>query len=446
MKSKGNNNKYKSIALYAGLSLCAVVAVYLGLTKLGVFMAALKTFGNVCAPIIYGFIIAYLCNPILKFYEKRVFVFRKHENIGKKLRRPLSLLLTFITVVIIVGLFFVLVVPQIVESYKDLESQIGFYLTAAQNYADEFVRSFPLFNGKYENLSEFIDVTEITSNIKLFITDSYNILERVTNYLFEYASKIVIEMKNIIMGVIIAVYFLHSKERLCAISKKFINAILPRKAYLNVVNLTRFTDKTFGGFLIGKIIDSAIIGLLTFVVLVIFKMPYPPLIALIVGVTNIIPFFGPFIGAIPSAFIILIAEPGKVFWFILIIFIIQQLDGNVIGPWIIGDSTGMSSLSVLITITIASGLFGLPGMIFGVPAGAVICALMKQYTTSKLEKKGEPVETEYYINTPSKVSLETPLLDSEKEDEKDVGTVREESCAKVEVSDGGEEAAIGDKN
>ncbi len=415
INQKNNNNKYRTFAIYAGLALCAAVALYMLLTKVSFFVGIIKTFSNVCAPIIYGYIIAYLCNPILKLYEKRVLTFKKHEKLGKKLRRPLALLLTFITAGIILTLFFVIIIPQIVKSYKELESQIGFYITAAQAYADEFVKSFPLFNGKYDNLYDVIDVTEITSNIQLLIFDSYYILEQVTNYLFEYAGKVVIEMKNIIMGIIIAIYFLHSKERLCAIVKKFFNAILSKKAYLNLVSLTRFTDKTFGGFLIGKIIDSFIIGILTFVVLIIFKMPFPPLIALIVGVTNIIPFFGPFIGAIPSAFIIFIADPGKVLWFILIIFIIQQLDGNVIGPMIIGDSTGMSSLSVLIAITIASGLFGLPGMIFGVPAGAVLCALMKQFTKTRLERKGEPVETEYYINTPQLIASDVPLVNVDAE-------------------------------
>lgn len=398
------NGRYKSAAFYIAVALSAAVVVYLSLTHLSVFFAAVDLFTSVCAPLVYGFIFAYLFNPLMKLYERRLFGLKrlsvKHKKLADKLRRPLSLLLTVISVILFLTLFFMIVLPQIAASYNELESQIGHYISAAQSYADAFVRKFPLFNGRYENLGDFIDVNELTTDIKEIISNSYDLLERVVNYLFEYGGRIVIEMKNIVMGFIIAVYFLFSKERLCAGVKKFFNAVLPDRTYLNVISLTRYTDRTFGGFIIAKIIDSVIIGLLTFIVLTVFRMPFPPLISVIIGVTNVIPFFGPFIGAIPSAFIVFIASPGKTIWFLIIVLVIQQLDGNIIGPKIIGDSTGMSSLAVLISLTVASGFFGLPGMVFGVPAGAVICALMRQFTEYRLKKKGAPIDTEYYINTP----------------------------------------------
>lgn len=401
------DENYKTIAVYLSLSLGAVVVLYLTLTHLSYISSAFGVLYAVLAPIIYGFIFAYLLNPLMKLYERTVFRFRKHEKIGGKLRRPLSLFFTLLTVVVIITLFFIIVLPQIGKSYNELESQIGHYIAAAQNFADSFVRDFPVFNGKYKNLSEFVDVNDFTSDVRQVISRLYTVLEGAANYIIEYAGQLVIELKNIIMGIIFSIYFLYSKERLCASIKKLLRAVLSQRRYLDVIRLTRYTHKTFGRFLTGKLIDSAIVGVLTFAVLSVFSFPFAPLISVIIGVTNIIPFFGPFIGAIPSAFIIFIAEPDKTVWFLLIILIIQQLDGNIIGPKIIGNTTGMSSVAVLISITVAGGLFGIPGMIFGVPAGAVICAIVKYLTERRLKKLGAPADIEYYMDDPPAEELQT---------------------------------------
>jgi len=296
----------------------------------------------------------------------------------------------------------------------EFENQIEGYVLAAQHIVDNFVREFPLFNGEYEDFSEFLNVNELTTDVKQLIANFSNYLEMAINYILKYGSRFVIEVKNILIGIIASVYLLLAKERLVAKGKRAIAAVLNRRQYLNFVSLMRYTDKTVGGFLIGKIIDSLIIGILTFIVLSIASMPFTPLISVIVGVTNIIPFFGPFIGAVPSAFIILISEPSKTIWFILIIFVIQQLDGNIIGPKILGSSTGMTSLAVLVAITISGGLFGFSGMIFGVPAAAVICALFQQFTDKRLRAKKMPTDLEFYLNDPPErdYSKQTILLES----------------------------------
>lgn len=400
MFDRFKNQKYAQISFYVTIILCGVVTFYLLISNLGSVKAFFDTIFDVLSPLIYGFIIAYLLLPFMRFCERKLLCFKPDSVWEKKLKRPIGVLLSMIFFLVIVCVFVGLIVPQVARSFMELEAQISEYITAAQTLVDKLIREFPLFNGQYENLSEFLDVNEISTDIKSLISNFYYFLEMGANYIISYAGKFVIEVKNALIGVIVAVYFLLAKERLIAKAKKLLAAFLERRHYLNFIYLMRFTDKTVGGFIIGKLIDSIIIGLLTFVVMSIIGMPFTPLISVIIGITNIIPFFGPFIGAIPSAFIIFIAEPRMTIWFVLMIFIIQQLDGNVIGPKILGESTGMTSLSVLISITVAGGLFGVTGMILGVPAAAVICALVHQKTDSKLRAKNAVTDLEYYYNDP----------------------------------------------
>jgi len=400
MFDRFRNPKYAQISFYVSIILCGVITFYLVISNLGSVKASVDKILDVLSPLIYGFIIAYLLAPFLRFCERKILRFKPGSVWEKKWKRPISVFLSVIFLLVVVSVFVGLIVPQVGRSFMELESQITNYITAAQNMVDLVIREFPLFNGQYENLSEFLDVNEISTDLKSLISGFYNYLEMAANYIISYAGKFMIEVKNALIGVIVAVYFLIAKERLGAKLKKLLAALLNRRHYLNLIHLARFTDKTVGGFIIGKLIDSAIIGVLTFIVMSIIRMPFTPLISVIVGITNIIPFFGPFIGAIPGAFIIFIAEPSMTLWFILMILIIQLLDGNVIGPKILGESTGMSSLGVLISITVAGGLFGVPGMILGVPAAAVICVLVHQRTDSKLREKNAEVELEYYYTDP----------------------------------------------
>ncbi len=414
MFEKLKNNKYAQISLWAGLVAIAVITFYLLITH---FISVIDFFRNVfrvCSPIVYGFIIAYLINPILQFCESKILRFPEKNKRLMKWKRPIGVFLAMLMFLLIVSVFVWLVIPQVVRSFQELESQFTNYITAAQNMVDQIVRDFPLFNGQYENLSEFLDVNEISTDLKSFIGNLSSYLETVANYVINYAGRFVIEVKNVLIGFIVAVYFLLAKEKLIAKFKKLCAAVFSRRHYLNLVYLVRYTDKTFGGFIIGKIIDSIIIGLLTFIVMSLLQMPFTPLISVIVGVTNVIPFFGPFIGAIPSAFIVLIADPPKTLWFLLMILIIQQLDGNVIGPKILGDSTGLSSLAVLISITIAGGFFGFAGMILGVPAAAVICALVRQKTDSRLRSKKESLDLAYYMTDPPERDFDTEPIFIEK--------------------------------
>ena len=392
------NDKYIQIAAYVFLTAAAIIlfaVLCLHLPEAGAFIGRVM---SVFSPFIYGFIIAYLVNPIMKKFEKHVLRFPESFRWGDKLRRPLSVTMGMIVFLLILGIVVGLVIPQVATSFKELQAKITDYVSAAQKLADTFVRDFPLFNGQYENLSEFLDVNEISTDLQSVIAQFSNLLGSAADYVIAYGAKFVVEVKNVLIGFIAAVYMLLAKERLMSKLKKFLAAFLSKRHYVNLIYLLRYTDKTVGGFIYGKIIDSIIIGILTFIVMSITKMPFPLLISVIVGITNVIPFFGPFIGAIPSAFIVFIADPGMTLWFLLMILIIQQLDGNIIGPWILGDSTGLTSLAVLVSITIAGGFFGFSGMILGVPAAAVLCALTRQKTDAVLREKNASVEAADYLH------------------------------------------------
>lgn len=396
MKSFFKERKYISLLIFVVLAVALSTITVICLINLGKLPAILSWIASIISPFIYGFAFAYLCNPVMKFVENKLLRFKTEKKWKLKLKRVIAIVITCLFVSLIVILFVFLVIPQVALSYNNLVSQISTYISAAQSWADNFVRNFWLFNGQYENFSHFLDATKIVENIKGFINNSYDILQAVATYLISQVENIVIELKNIVMGIIVCIYFLMAKESLLAKAKRTLAALLPRRQYINTINLARYTNSTFSGFISGKILDSFIIGLISFIVFGIFDLPYYQLISVIVGVTNVIPFFGPFIGAIPSAFIIFIAEPDKTILFLILILIIQQLDGNVIGPHILGDSTGLSALGVLVAITVAGGIFGIAGMFLGVPAFAVITNIAKQYIDRRLRKKAMPTELDYY--------------------------------------------------
>lgn len=279
-------------------------------------------------------------------------------------------------------------VPQLVESITGLVNDIPRYLYDMKvileqtlNETDISPEYMTLINDK---------LTEITNWVLQLVT---NLLPIIGGIVMAFASSV----WNIILGIIISVYLLVDKEKFFALGKKVVVALFNDKHANIILNLANRTNLTFGKFIGGKIIDSAIIGVLTFIILTIFKMPYSLLISVIIGITNIIPFFGPFIGAIPSAIIILFISPIKAVWFGVIILVIQQIDGNIIGPKILGDSIGISAFWILFAILVAGKLFGLVGMIIGVPMFALIYSIVKDVIEIRLSKKGLPTDTTEYL-------------------------------------------------
>ena len=237
---------------------------------------------------------------------------------------------------------------------------------------------------------EYVDLitSKLGEAINYIITIVSNLLPVVGNFIVGATSSIL----NIIIGIIISIYILIDKEKFMALGKKITYALFSEERAKFVLKLATKSNTTFSRFIGGKILDSAIIGVLTFIILTIFKMPYVLLISVIIGVTNIIPFFGPFIGGIPAAIIILFVSPIQALWFIVIIIVIQQIDGNIIGPKIIG----ISAFWILFSLLVAAKFMGFVGMIIGVPLFAIFYSIIKEIVEDKLSKKGLPVETDKY--------------------------------------------------
>jgi len=390
------NQKYTLIALYScAVTAIIVILVFIGFNFAGIF-AQIKRFLAFVSPITYGFVIAYLVNPVMKFCENKLFGFVSKKKPHKKLQRALAMITAYLIFAVAITVFILLIVPQVITSYYDLQSKMSGYVTSAQKWVTDFISSTENSDGLSAIIS-YIDFDAIIESVNELIADSYKIIQEITPYIIDYIGGIINQLKNALLGIIFSVYFLAGKEKLAAQLKKMLYAIFSKVSVKKILGFASYTDMTFGGFIVGKIVDSIIIGILTFIVLAIFKMPYYPLISLIIGVTNVIPFFGPFIGAIPSIFFIFIADPMKAFWFALIILIIQQVDGNIIGPKILGVSTGLDSLGVIVAITIMSGIFGIPGMFFGVPLFAMILYCIDLLVRRSLGKRGLPLETADYM-------------------------------------------------
>lgn len=382
------NSKYTTISVYSFIVICCSIIFYRIASDTSVFMGKISSIISTLQPFIIGAVIAYLLNFILVFVEERMLSKNKLNKLKPKSKRAIGLLLTYIVAFILLALFIQFVLPQLVESMFGLVNDIPTYLT---NLSDLLTKYTKDLNVDKEYLD--IAVTKLTDFINYFISVAAGLLPVVGQALGIVASSI----WNIVLGVIISIYLLIDKEKFCALGRKVVCAVFNEKHSKRILQLVDRSNDTFGKFLSGKIIDSAIIGVLTFVVLTIFKMPYVLLISVIIGITNIIPFFGPFFGAIPATIIILFVSPIKALWFILIIIVIQQLDGNIIGPKILGDSIGISAFWILFSLLVAGKFLGLVGMIIGVPLFAIIYSIIKEVIEEKLDKKGLPINTNDYL-------------------------------------------------
>ncbi len=377
----------------ASLLACVIIFVVLyAIVNIQVFSGLFTAILKVFTPIILGAALAYMLNPLLKLFETKAL--KKIKN--KKLLRGLSLLLTFVVALLIIAAFILLLIPQLIQSIQDFASNFDGYIQKTASWINEFMVKLTS-NPKYSNM---IDSAKILGFIQNLIGDSDEVADSVS----KIGLGIVNTLKNTLLMIFIAIYILLSKERLKAQTHKFTTAMFTKKGGDRFYKYLTLCHENFTGFFVGKIIDSLIIGVLTLILLLIFRIPYAPLIATIIGITNIIPVFGPFIGAIPSFLIIFIADPIKALIFLILILVIQQIDGNVIGPKILGNTTGLSSLGVIISIIIMSAYFGIIGMIVGVPIFAVLVAIIKEFLDHKLEEKGLSSDTADYYERNSLVN------------------------------------------
>jgi predicted PurR-regulated permease PerM len=382
------NSKYTTIAIYSFLVAVSVILFYLAISQVSIFTDKLDSIIVILQPFIIGFSIAYIINFLLEFYENKVLETKYIKKLKLKSKRGLGIILSYITAFFIISMVVKFLLPQLIDSIVGLVNDIPTYINSTTEFVDKVIKDLNIEEQYSKTLMD--NFNNLINYIIRFVT---NLIPALGSLVAKIASSI----WNVILGIIVSVYLLIDKEKLCALTKKVTYGLLPENYANSLIRLVHKSNYTFGRFLIGKIIDSLIIGVLTFIILTIFKMPYTVLVSVIVGITNIIPFFGPFIGAIPSFIIILFVSPVQSVWFLLIIFFIQQLDGNVIGPKILGDSIGISAFWILFSILIAGKVLGLVGMIIGVPLFAIFYSIVKGFIEGRLKKKGLKTDTKDYM-------------------------------------------------
>lgn len=361
--------------------------------------AAFSGLTSILMPFIDGLILAYLLTPVLNTLEKKIFIpFYKHFKVKigpkeKKHIRMFSITLTMILFVFVVYSFFDMVIPQIIKSVQSIALQFPAYISNLESWIEQTLTN----NTKFANLVSDM-FTKYSGEFELWINDT--VMPHMNVVIKEISLSVIGVAKflwNFILGFIISIYVLYSKELFAGQGKKIIYALFKEESANNLIRDIRFVDRTFGGFIVGKIIDSIIIGILCYIGMSLLKFPYPELISLIIGITNVIPFFGPYLGAIPSAILILMINPIQCIYFLIFILILQQFDGNILGPKILGDSTGLSSVWVIFSITLFGGFFGILGMAVGVPTFAVIYAIFKRHINKLLKEKQLSTNTKEYL-------------------------------------------------
>ncbi|MDE7063564.1 MAG: AI-2E family transporter [Lachnospiraceae bacterium] len=390
----------KKIVRYAGIVFvlfCCCVLFYFAVYRYEGVGAGVSKFMKALQPIIFGLVIAYLMNPVMMFVERNVLrlldgrlATRKKE---KKVARVIGTVCAIVIFILIVALLIYMMIPQLIESISGM-------INTLPEQTEHFIAWFDDFTKLENQWTKMLEEGMMSAATYLEEWAKTSFLPNIQSYVGSVTSGVISAVKvlvNFLVGLIVAVYVLLGKERFVGQAKKIVYAVFKPVRGNVIIEVVRKSHEIFGGFISGKILDSIIIGLLCYIGLVVLDMPYALLVSAFVGLTNVIPFFGPFIGAIPSVIIIALAEPIKGLYFVIFVLVLQQLDGNVIGPKILGDSTGLNSFWVIFAIMVGGGLFGFAGMLLGVPTFAVIYYLVSRVVNYLLRKRRLPEDTADYV-------------------------------------------------
>ena len=365
------------------LTVCGIMVFYDTVFRHGVLLSLLHTLFKALRPVIYGAVMAYLFAPIVNFFDRCILSLTAGKG-NRAWIRALSILLTWALAFFVLYLFFSILIPQLYLSVATLVANSRSYYNTVYDWASQLLERNPQIGTLVTNAAN-----EYWDEMRKWFTGTF--LPQAQQTLTLLTSGVVSVLaffKNFFVGAIVSVYLLGLKERFAAGARRLLYSWTSERAYRHTLRAVGKADEIFSGFVRGKLLDSLIIGVLCFVGASVLKLPYAPLVSVIVGVTNIIPFFGPFLGAIPCGFLILLVSPLKCLYFVIFILVLQQLDGNVIGPKILGGSTDLPSFWVIVAILIGGGFFGVPGMFLGVPVFACFYALVGYYSKKRLHKKG----------------------------------------------------------
>ncbi|WP_294384514.1 AI-2E family transporter [uncultured Ruminococcus sp.] len=411
----------KNLFSLRNILICILFTIFLLFVKdnFSVVWNAICLVASIMTPFVIGFLFAYILNFPYKFFYNKAFKFLK----GKKpflenMRKPLAIICTYASVVAVLGFLIAILVPQIADNIASLVERVPAYIDSIYKWLASMAEWLN------HNYNANIDIDASFAQLGQEIIKNLNgatIANMSKNFLFDTLMPMITSttagIYNFVMGIVISVYFLSAKEMLCRQVKRMAVAFIPIKYLPKVYEVVDITDTKCGRFLVGDIIDAAFIGVLVFITMSIFQLPYAALIAVLIGVTNIIPFFGPFIGAIPSAIILFLESPWDMLIFIAIVFVIQQLDGNLFKPKIIGSQVGLSSFWVLFSVIVGGSLFGMVGFILGTPIYAVIYTLVGKRAKNAIDKKGKIAQEalDFEVLNYVKIAAEQKKIREEKE-------------------------------
>ena len=389
--------------LYWGLTAFCVIAAailfYYLLSMMPVFGRFLRKLIRILSPFIVGIVITYLLAPLMRLLEKKAFLplakklykgRKKHAQ--KKFARVCSVVICMLVLLVILAMLVYLIIPQLISSIQMIVGNSNTYIDNLTNWVQKLLQNYP-------ELSESLgsSIGSAGESIGAWLRDK--LLPRLGSLVTSVSAgvySVALALYNLVIGIIVSIYLMLDLERFKAACKRLLYTVFSVKAADGIQKDFDFFDRTFMGFLSGKLLDSAIIGIICYIGCAVMQMPYALLVSILIGITNIIPFFGPLIGLIPSAIIILMVDPFKCLIFVVFVLILQQVDGNILGPKILGNSVGIDGFWVMFSIILGSGLFGFWGMLLGVPVFVVIYTAINKLIVRKLVRSDLPSEVKEY--------------------------------------------------
>jgi predicted PurR-regulated permease PerM len=393
------DKKYLYWGITAFLVIAAAILFYMALNYLPLLGSGLSALLHILSPFIWGMVICYLLSPFMRAVENRIFLplskklyKNNKKNDGRSFARGMSVLVSIIFLLAILTALISLIIPQLYSSIQTLVVNSPSYITGFTNWVEKVLEDYPEIEQSVTQTFGDMNTSLMEWLQNKVLPGLGSIISNVTSGVYY----VVLGIYNLVIGIIVSIYVLNNLEHVAASSKRLLYSIFSVDMSKKLLDYLDFVDRTFMGFITGKLLDSAIVGLICYIFCAIVGMPYALLVSVIVGVTNIIPFFGPFIGAVPSAFIILMVSPIKCLVFVIFVIVLQQVDGNIIGPKILGSTVGINGFWVMFSIILGAGLFGFWGMLLGVPVFVVIYAAINGHVERKLKRSDLPWETAEY--------------------------------------------------
>lgn len=375
-----SNKKYFTICIYSIIVIFIGCIIYRFVTQWSGTKELISDLWDVLFPFFLGFLIAYIINPVIEFFQRNLFA-RFIPDTKKRLQRALSILFSYILFLGGAAVCLIFVIPQLIESLQELSLQIPEIFESVKHLFDKYMKSSTSFLPR-----ETISSLE-TNVLPKMMSLSNDFLSELIPWIYNMTLSLAKWVFNLAIALVTSIYMTADKKIIIMLLKKTILAIFSEKMSYSILRKCKDCHRIFSSFIIGKSIDSLIIGILCFLLMTLLKLPYAVLISVIVGITNMIPYFGPFIGAVPGTFILFIVSPMKSLIFIIMVFVLQQFDGFILGPKILGDSTGVRPLLILFSITIGGAYFGPLGMFLGVPFFACVQYLIENWIDYRLYKK-----------------------------------------------------------